>query len=445
MRNMSWIRFIAFRYVSASKKRRQSSATVSSVFAIFGIAIGVFALIIVIGIMNGFQMGFIESILEISSFHIRIEIPKEAPSVPVPSDNLFPGSDNFIRSAIPFTDFQALVRGNKRNQQVALVRGLPDDARQRDPSLIDALHVESGTLDLTNPHAILLGVELARSLGLHIGDTISVVSIAGDLFSETRPELDTFIITGFFRSDFYEFDSGWAFINLDRALALQDDTGVLQIGIKLKDRWKDQVVLRSLAEAVPDLSDRMTSWREYNRSFFGALRTEKLIMFFLVGLIFVVVSLNIYQSQRKTVLERREEIGLLKALGASVSAIKSIFITDGFLVGFTGATLGLLPSLWISGHLQSFFTLLEWIVNSIILIGNKIAGLFLAPPLQGETSFSFFSPQVFYLKDIPCRLVPYEVTIIYVFGILSATIAAALAAGSLGKLYPAEVLRYEQQ
>lgn len=436
MEKFRWISFIALRYLSHSKKRRTSSASVSSRFAIGGIAIGVFALIIVIGIMNGFQMGFIESILEISSFHIRIELPAGYP----PPELHHPA----IRSSLPFTEFQAILKGRSTKQQVALVRGLPANASELDSTMVQALQIQRGAFDIQEQNAIVLGAELARSLALRLGDRVSLASITGDLLAETKPELDTFIVTGIFRSNFYEFDSTWAFINMDRALALQDATGKVDLGIKLLDRWQDQRVVQDLARQYPALAERISSWRNYNRSFFSALRTEKLIMFLLVALIFVVVSLNIYQAQRKTVLERREEIGLLRALGASISAIQTIFITDGFVIGIAGATLGLVPALWFSGNITLFFSILEGLVNGVLGIVNGAAGLLFHSPVTGDQNFAFFSPQVFYIKDIPCRLIPHEVIIIYLFGVLSASLAAVWAAGPLSKLYPAEVLRYDQ-
>lgn len=432
-----WIGFIALRYLSRSKRRRRSSASVSSMFTILGIATGVFALIIVIGIMNGFQMGFIESILEISSFHLRIEKPLDENTEPELSNPQ-------IRSAITFTEFQALIRGTRRNQQVALVRGLPADAAVRDPAMLQALHLQAGSFAVDKTDSIILGAELARILGVRIGDPVSLASISGDLFGETRPELDTFVVTGLFRSNYYEFDSSWAFINMDRALALQDGKGTVQMGIKLHDRWMDQQVQKELAKINPDWSNRITTWREYNRSFFGALRTEKLTMFLLVGLIFVVVALNMYQSQRKSVLERREEIGLLRAMGASVPSIKTIFAINGFVVGFLGATLGLLPALWFANNIQMFFIMLEGLVNGLIGTANVIVAFLSGNAIQFDQRITFFSPQVFYLKDIPCRLVPSEVLIIYLFGLLSATLASLWAAGPVSKLYPAEVLRYDQ-
>ncbi|AEJ19384.1 ABC transporter permease [Gracilinema caldarium] len=431
-----WIRFIAFRYLARSRKGRQSSASISSRFAILGIAIGVFALIMVIGIMNGFQMGFVESILEISSFHLRIETPVDTP---IPSLK-----GNAIRSSLPFTEFQALVRGNRKKQQVTLIRGVPASINEQDPAMIQALHLQNGSFTVTEPSSIIIGAELARSLDLHVGDSISVASIAGDLFSETRPELDTFIVMGIFRSNFYEFDASWAFINLDRALALQDGAGKIQLGIKLVDRWQDQTVIHDVITQNSSLHGKISSWRDYNRSFFSALRTEKLIMFFLVALIFVVVALNIYQAQRKTVLERREEIGLLRALGASVQGIQTIFITEGLVVGFAGATVGLVPALWFAGNTAFFFSLLEGFVNAILNLVNSFLGILFHIPVQEGRAFAFFSPQIFYIKDIPCKLVPYEVLIIYGFGILSATLAAVWAALPLSKLFPAEVLRYDQ-
>ena len=183
------------------------------------------------------------------------------------------------------------------------------------------------------------------------------------------------------------------------------------------------------------------SWRDYNRAFFGALRTEKLMMFILVGLIFIVVGLNIFQAQRRLVLERREEIGLLRALGGRDSAVRLIFVWDGVIIGFAGAGLGMGIGLLIAFHIPVFFSVLEKIVNFFISLANSFLGWLGGS--SGAEEFSIFSPQVFYIKEIPSRVIPHEVLLIFLFGFLSALLAAWFASGKVSGTRPAEVLRYE--
>jgi lipoprotein-releasing system permease protein len=165
------------------------------------------------------------------------------------------------------------------------------------------------------------------------------------------------------------------------------------------------------------------------------------MMFILVGLIFIVVGLNIFQAQRRTVLEKREEIGLLRALGASEISVRLIFVWDGFIIGFVGAGLGLVLGLFVAFHIPAFFGFLEALVNFFIGIANGIASLF--GNNTGAQEFAVFSPQVFYIKEIPSRVIPSEVILIFLFGFLSALVAAWFASIKASRTRPAEVLRYE--
>jgi lipoprotein-releasing system permease protein len=184
------------------------------------------------------------------------------------------------------------------------------------------------------------------------------------------------------------------------------------------------------------------SWRDYNRAFFGALRTEKLFMFILVGLIFSVVGLNIFQAQRRSVLERREEIGLFRAVGATDMAVRLIFVWDGCIIGLAGAGIGMLLGLLIACNIAAFFSILEGLVNFLIHILNIIVSPFAGADAAGE-GFAIFSPTVFYIKEIPSRLIPHEVLLIFLFGFFSALLAAWFASGRVSRTRPAEVLRYE--
>jgi lipoprotein-releasing system permease protein len=438
--NFKWIWFIAARYIF--RKRKKSPAPVLS---ILGIAVGVLALIVIISVMNGFQLGFIESILEISSYHLRIG--------PITDGDIdgarkavltVPG----IKAAVPFREFHGLVQGKRGGQLAAVVRGLPTDAMEMDSGLAGRLSFEQGSFGFESTRDALLGAEFARRLGVRIGEEITLFSIpsifnaAGDDGSGLR----TFIVTGIFRTGFYEYDTSWMFIDINGAAAFSESGPVL--GIKLKNRFHDRQAIdlaqKNMGNNPAFAEAAFSSWRDYNRSFFGALRTEKLFMFILVGLIFIVVALNIYQAQRRSVLEHREEIGLLRAIGGGKHAVQLVFVLDGAIIGFSGASVGLVLGLFTATNIPRVFSAIETIVNFFINIVNIIASLFgRGNGAGGIGDFFFFSPAVFYIKEIPSRIIPGEIVLIFLFGLLSALLAAWFASRKAARIRPAEVLRYE--
>jgi lipoprotein-releasing system permease protein len=451
MNDFRWISFVAARYVSRGRRNRSSP---SPIFAVLGILTGVLALTVILAVKNGFQLGFIESILEIASDHLRVEFP--SPANPGGMVETLIREQSQVAAVVPFREIRGILRGERSAPQAAVIRGLPPDALRWDRGMAEKLLFESGSFDLADPRSILLGAELARRLSLRVGDPVSLLSLAGAFPS--AGEADTpgedpsqtadaaLVVAGIFRSGFYEYDLGWAFINLETAAGLDGSSGGLSLGIKLANRWQDQrAAARTaslLAGTLPPESFRVSSWRDYNRAFFGALRTEKLLMFILVGLIFVVVGVNIFQAQRRAVLERREDIGLLRAVGATDRAVRFIFLWDGFVIGLTGAGLGLGLGLLVSFHIAAFFSLLEGIVNGGIALLNALASLFGGGGF-GEEGFAVFSPAIFYVKEIPSRVIPREAVLVFLFGFLSALGAAWFASGKTARTRPAEVLRYE--
>ena len=427
-----WVLFVASRYIFKGRGN-------SPVLSVLGIAFGVLALIVIIAVMNGFQLGFIESILEISSYHLRLEYvqPDETESL-IHSLLAIPG----VRAAVPFKEFQALARGRRSNQQAVAVRGLKDDTLEKDSMMGSRLRFESGSFDIEDSHSILIGAELARRLGVSRGDEITLFSITGILSAEEEEGgYETFTVKGIFRTEYYEYDSSWAVVNIESVSFLDNESGY-KLGIKLKNRFQDRSMLELVKKKLSDSykNVKFSSWRDYNRSFFGALRTEKLFMFILVGLIFIVVGLNIFQAQRRAVLQRREEIGLLRAIGGMERDVRFVFVLDGAITGFSGAAAGLLLGLLIASNIPQFFSLIEIIVNGSIGFINRLAGFF---GLGWAENFAIFSPAIFYIKEIPSRILPHEVIIIFMFGFLSALAAAYFASRKISKIQPAEVLRYE--
>jgi len=427
----SWVFFVASKYIFNGRGS-------SPVLSVLGIAFGVLALIVIIAVMNGFQLGFIESILEISSYHLRLEnfLAEDTEELQQTALSI-PG----VRAAVPFKEFQAIARGRRTGQHAILVRGVNENTLELDTSMKDKLHFETGDFDIADDESVLLGTELARRLGVGRGDEVTLFSITGILSAEDEGGVKTFIVKGIFRTDYYEYDSTWAFLNMD-GVSFLDNESNLKLGIKLTNRYQDKNILEKIRKKTADnFSDiKLSSWRDYNRSFFGALRTEKLFMFILVGLIFIVVGLNIFQSQRRTVLQRREEIGLLRAVGGLQADVRFVFLFDGAITGFSGAAAGLILGLLIASNIPRVFSFVEMVVNKVINLINELAALL---GLGWVDNFAVFSPAIFYIKEIPSRIIPHEVIIIFLFGFLSALAAAFFASGKISKIQPAEVLRYE--
>ena len=436
-----WVLFVASRYIFKGRSN-------SPLLAVLGIAFGVLALIVIIAVMNGFQLGFIESIIEVSSYHLRLEpVPPALIEKALEEIMTVPG----VKAAVPFREIQALARGRRSGQQAVVARGVPENVLETDKLMKSKLEFEDGSFDISRRDYVLLGTELARKLGLGVGDSVTLFSITGIFSAQDESGLEEFTIKGIFRTGFYEYDSSWAFINIENDSFLADDSGVdngvnngVKIGVKITNRFQDRLVLERVRKKLLQENGfedvKFSSWRDYNRPFFGALRTEKLFMFILVGLIFIVVALNIFQSQRRAVLQRREEIGLLRAVGGHERAVRFVFVCDGALIGLTGAGIGLVFGLVIASHIPQFFSLVESIVNTCIGLLNTIAG-FLGVERTGR--FAVFSPAVFYIKEIPSRIIPAEVLLIFMFGFLSALSAAWFASRKAAKIQPAEVLRYE--
>jgi lipoprotein-releasing system permease protein len=278
-----------------------------------------------------------------------------------------------------------------------------------------------------------------------------VIFLSGSSFAALEPERRTYLVTGLFRSGYYDFDLGWAFASLEDArldasasavpaagAADGEGGGDLKVGVKIRNRFRDQEALARIRLLVAGRGYTVASWREFNRAFFGALRTEKIMMMILVGLIFVVVGFNIYHSLRRAIRERYEDIGVLKALGASDTAVQYVFVLEGLLIGLVGGGLGVLLGLLIAVNINWVFRAAEQLVN---LLASLIFRL--AAPLAGGEPFSLFSPAYFYISEIPSRVLFHETFLIVLFAIVSCTLAALFASSRVRAVRPAEVLRYE--
>jgi lipoprotein-releasing system permease protein len=433
---------LALRYFHA---RRRGTGNASTFLSILGIAVGVMTLTVVLSVMNGFQLGFIESIVEISSYHLQVQSPtgregvRDLDATLIPRLRSLPG----VKALVPFVQRQALIEGAFQRPRVCSVRAVPPDLFERDPVQAQMLSPVEGAFDIGRSNGIVLGAELAAALGARIGDVLTVSSYAAGAGGRPVPRRDSFVLTGTFRTGYYDFDSGLVFMSLATADALYGGGDALPRtwGMKIANRFDDGRTLRQASALLQGTGSTVQSWRAYNRSFFDALFVEKLMMMILVGLIFFVVGFNVFHSLRRSVHERMEEIAVLKAIGVPPRRIRSTFILQGLFIGVAGGGSGLLAGLGLAENVNEVFSAVEHLVNAATMLVRTLALAFARAGTGAE--FSIFSPAYFYLTKVPSHVFLREAFLVTFFAVASCAAAAWAASRAVSQFRPSEVLHYE--
>jgi lipoprotein-releasing system permease protein len=447
---MDYILFTSLRYLKA---RRKSKGFASSLLSILGVTVGVMTLTGVLAVMNGFQLNYINNILEISSYHLQISNQKGLPLKQeiVEKINALPE----ISAVIPFFEDQVLVEGYTTQLQGGNLRSIPDDILARDKGFCAKIFADNAFSDeqakeefnIKESFSVVIGTVLASLLRVEKGDYISLSSVSDISLNEAETTENQFKVTGIFKSGYNEIDKNMLFISLETGekflgKGLKQKKLPITYGIKLKDRFQDLTVKQRLEKIIFDSQYSIKTWREFNKGFFGALLMEKIMMMFLIGMIFIVVGFNILNSLRRMVYERIEEIGVLKALGSSPGEIQYIFIFEGFLIGFLGGFLGMILGLLIANHINEIFDIAVMIANGFLVILEFLLSPFFGVISLGRVT-SPFSPNVFYLKEVPSEVMLTESVIIFLFALLSSIGAAFIASRKVARVKPITVLRYE--
>lgn len=421
----AWILFVSRRFARVDGRGKNA---LTSFLASAGIAFGVMTLIVVMAVMNGFQSGYIESILELSSFHVRSypdSVEGEASLI------FFLEQSPYVRAFYPFAEAQALSVGKSGRQEAAFIRFVPEDIFKIDTGFANQISIQAGSFDLSGGRAVI-GSRLARVLGVGVGDTVSLLALSGSSETELLSASRIFTVSGIFSCAYADINAGFMFFSLDTAKELS--VAPLFYGIKLNKTSQDGKFIHALQKSVPDI--RTESWRTYNKSFFGALKTEKNILMMLIFIIFVVVAVNIFNAMRRMIFERREEISVLSALGARPVYIQAVFLMQGLLIGLGGAVPGLLLGMLISVRMETVFFIIS---KTMYYIQYVLTYVFNPANLAFVTENSMF---MFYAQ-IPARMFFAETAVITLFGTLSALISSYAASKHILKLSIAEVLRYE--
>jgi lipoprotein-releasing system permease protein len=287
---------------------------------------------------------------------------------------------------------------------------------------------------------VVLGSQLAARLGVRPGDPVSFFAFAAGGSADVSPREISLKVSGLFKTGYYDLDLNWAFAPIATAelIAGQDSVSPV-LGLKVRRPARELEVERRVRSLLgPDAE--VTGWRELNRLFFTALKTEKAMMMLLIGLVFVVVAVNIFHSLRRAVREREEEIATMRALGATGRAVRAVFVIEGLLIGAAGAFAGNLLGLLVSLNVNDVFAAAELLVNRVLLpLAQAVARPLLGGRAPGE--LVVFSPRVFYIDQVPARVLPAEVILGSTFAIACALVAALAASRRVAEVDPQEVLR----
>ncbi len=406
--SLKWIFEVSRRFARIDRKGRTSA---TSFLSTLGICFGVMTLITVVSVMNGFQSYSINPIMEISSAHLRVtEIPDENFT-----DFLDFCSENpKIACVSPFYESQGLIVGRKNKQSAAVIRAVEPNIREIDKGFGSQVQVSLGKFNLENPDGIVLGRSLANELGVTVGSAVNLLALAGGkdvaLISQNRQ----FMVTGLFDCNYVDIEQSYGFVSIEAAKKYFGKDLLPVYSIKLKNYGNDVSVISEIKQEFPDV--KVQSWREFNKSFFGALRIEKNILMLLVCIIFVVVGINIYNGMRRLVFEKRQEISILSALGGTKNEIKAIFIMRGFTSGVAGAFFGLVLGLLICVNIKPIFDFAGFVTQNYM--------------------FTIFA-------QIPAKIVFREVFFITLFGIAAPLWASWQASKNVLDMKVAEVLHDE--
>jgi lipoprotein-releasing system permease protein len=411
--------FIGLRYLKA--KRKQTFISIITIISIVGVAVGVMALIVVLAVMSGFEKTLKEKILGTQAHLVVLKASQQ-------------GMDHYeevlkqvqevrgVVSAAPFIVNQVML-SSESNVTGGVIKGIDPDRVGKVTEL--AHNMKAGRLqDLkggSDSPGIILGVELAKNLGVSLNDAIQVISPLGTMTPMgMMPKMKRFRVVGVFYSGMYEYDNTMAYVSIESAQKFFGmGARVTGIEIKTNDIYKVKEIGKEIRQKL-GFPFWTKDWMEMNRNLFSALKLEKIIMFIILVLIVLVAALNIISTLIMVVMEKSKDIAILKSMGTPSKGILRIFIIEGGIIGVVGTALGTIFGLSMAFNL------------------DKIVGF-----LENRFGFKILSPDIYYIEKFPSQVNLMDVMTIVITAILISLLATLYPSWRASKLDPAEALRYE--
>ncbi len=411
-------RKIAFRYLSAKKR---GFGSVISWVSLIGITLGVATLIVVMSVMGGFHDTLLSRIVgmnghvvvyyqdgAITDYDFLIEKMKQNKVV----------ADS-ATSIVPIAEGQVMATANGNNTG-AMIRGI----RMSDLAAKTATgtKIYGKPLDKITDGELVAGASLTRALRVGMGDNISLVSANGATPTPfgSMPRIMAYPVMSSFFMGMYEYDSGYIFMPLETAQKyLNIDNAVTHIDLFLKDPEETEEVRDALIRLLPD-GFVVRDWRDLNRGFVGALQVESNVMFLILMLIVIVAAFNIVSSLVMLVKDKSKDIAVLRTFGVSRRSMMKIFILSGTSIGIIGAFFGTVFGVLIAIYIEPIRQFFQW-----------------------ATGRDLFPAELYYLSELPSKLVPSTVIGIAFIAIVLAFLATLYPAWKAASTDPVEVLRNE--
>ena len=416
---------LGWRYTRAGRAtRRNGFISFISGVSMLGIGLGVAALVIVLSVMNGFQKEVRDRMLSVVS-HIEIVSADGGALEDINGTLKQVQLNSQVLGAAPFISAQALLARGEDMKGV-LVRGI-DPALE--PGVIDLSSATLGSKGLNAPgvealkpgqFGVVLGLDLARQLGLRLGDPVTLIAPNGQVTpAGVLPRLKQMQVVGLFNSGHYEYDSALVMMHFEDAGKIFRLEGPTGIRLKIKDLHEARSVARELAPSLP-AGMGIRDWTQQNRTWFAAVQVEKRMMFIILTLIVAVAAFNLVSTLVMSVTDKRADIAILRTLGASPRSIMGIFMVQGAMVGVIGTLGGLLLGLLVAFNIDVIVPALETIFRA-----------------------SFLPKDIYLISRMPSDPQMADILPVAIISLLLAFVATLYPSWRASQVNPAEALRYE--
>jgi lipoprotein-releasing system permease protein len=410
-------RMVAARYLRA--RRREGFVSVIAGFSLVGIALGVATLIIVMAVMNGFRADILDRILGVNG-HINI-YPAARESMITDYDAKAKQVAGIagVTNVTPIIEGQVLAT-SPSNSAGSLVRGMRWEDMDKLSRVSD--HIVDGSLsEFNGGEGILIGVRMAERYGVRAGDELTLISPNGNVTAfGTAPRSSTFVVSGVFSTDMSEYDSSIIFMPLALAQTyFKVPHGVTSFEVRVNDPDTARAISGQI-ETVLGPKVRVLSWEQTNAAYFNALAVERNVMFLILTMIILVAVLNVISGLIMLVKDKGSDIAILRTMGASRGMIMRVFFIAGASVGVIGTLTGFGLGVLFCDNIESVHKMLRFITGTEV-----------------------FSPEVYFLSQIPAKLEWRETALIVLMALALSFGATLYPSWRAAKTDPVEALRYE--